>query len=158
LNLWLDFHNVFCGIRIWFWGFVNWVMMLVYVSLLEWVLVDWVVSIGRIHRLDSLLLEIVIAKSEWWLIIGFLVMFAWICWFWIGVGLRCLIRRKWDEVLGVHLVKYGPIWMGVFGGTQIWFLVSNLMMWLFNMWRFWKEMYHCHLCNELSSMVYEIVF
>jgi len=35
LNLWLDFHNVFCGIRIWFWGFVNWVMMLVYVSLLE---------------------------------------------------------------------------------------------------------------------------
>jgi hypothetical protein len=28
----------------------------------------------------------------------------------------------------VPLVKYGPIWMGVFGGSQIWFLVSNLMM------------------------------
>jgi hypothetical protein len=94
LNLWLDFHNVFSGIWIWFWGFVNWVMMLVYVSLLEWVLVDRVVSIGRIHRLDSLLLEIVIAKSEWWLMVGFLVMFAWICWFWIGVGLWCLIRRE----------------------------------------------------------------
>jgi hypothetical protein len=25
-------------------------------------------------------------------------------------------------------VKCGLIWMGVFGGTQIWFWVSNLMM------------------------------
>jgi hypothetical protein len=40
-----------------------------------------------------------------------------------------------------------------FGGFVNW-----VMMWLLIMWGFWKEMYHCHLCSELSSMVYEIVF
>jgi hypothetical protein len=48
--------------------------------------------------------------------------------------------------------------MGVFGGTQIWFWDSNLMMLVVSYVEVLGGNIPLPLCNELSSMVYGIVF
>jgi len=119
LNLWLDFHKVVLveskfGFGICKLGDDVGLCLLVR----DWVLVDEVVSIGRIQWLDFL--SCLHGYVDFELVLGF------------GVWLGESGMKSWS----VPLVKYGPIWMGVFGGSQIWFLVSNLMMWLLIMWRF----------------------
>jgi hypothetical protein len=63
----------------------------------------------------------------------------------VCAGMDCLLLKDLSVLIGIDFSIHKCI-------------VNWVMMWLLIMWGFWKEMYHCHLCNELSSMVYGIVF